>query len=326
MKKIASDMGKKLKISSTAYRVLLLLLKLNEKNMSIDELNFVFSEEPEVARYFSKDVIVKYINTLRTAGYIIERPTASSNYRYVLKKAPVKINFSDEEITTLALLKNYSISLQQDKYIKNFNSFIEKLVRYMPQEQVTNLNEQLEVKIYDEIINKFREYSDLIKKIEQYIIENQRVELKYKPDRGREEAFALARLQKIKYEANNVKISYYDLVAGQNNSVNIADITHIRQLPSISGEGQALCPVIFKLRNKLAKVYRPYENEKISEISLKAGEITVTSYSEDIDFLLQRLLKYGENCELIYPKPIRNKMIKLIDSTLENYGLGNRNR
>ena len=78
-------------------------------------------------------------------------------------------------------------------------------------------------------------------------------------------------------------------------------------------------PVVFKLRGRLAKVYRLYEREKFSEQDKKLKEVTVTSYSDDIDSLLMRILKYGENCEVLYPKQVRNKMANLIKLSLENY-------
>lgn len=314
-------MERKLKISSTAYRVLLLLQKLNEQKLSSDDLNRIFSEDPEVARYFSKDVILKYISTLRMAGYDIAKPSSSNNYCYVLNEAPIKINFSGEEIKTLARLKNYAYALHQNRFIKNYSSFIEKLKRYMHIEHLKNLNNLLSSsnEYEDKIINKFEKYADLIKKIEQYIQENQRVEIKYFSQEENQEKLVITKLLKIRYEASDVSIIYYDLISGQNNSVKIRNLINIKQLPSISGERQVLCPVIFKLKGKLAKVYRPYEKEKVSEPEAKTGIITVTAYSEDPESLLQRLLKYGENCEVLYPRQIRNKMINLIKTSLDNY-------
>ncbi len=313
------DMKKKLKISSTAYRVLLLLKKLNEKSLNISELNYIFSQDPEVARFFSKDVILKYISTLRTAGYDILKPTASDGYCYMLNKAPVEVDFSDQDIETLASLKNYALALQQNRFIKSYSSFIEKLKRYMPEQKYNRLKELIDSMQNDEIINKFKKYSDLIQKIEQYIAENQRVEIKYTLPEENSKKLVITKLYRFKYLANGVRIVYYDLMAGQVDSVKIEDITSIKQLPSISGEGQSLCPVVFRLKGKLAKTYRPYEREKVSEPDLKTGEITVTAYSEDIDSLLQRLFKYAENCELVYPKLMRIKMKNLILEALNNH-------
>jgi len=314
-------MEKKLKISSTAYRVLLLLQKLNEKGQNVDELNNIFLKDPDVARFFSKDVILKYISTLRTAGYSISKPVASKNYCYKLNKAPAQINFSNEEIKTLAILGIYAQGLQQNKFVKHYFSFIEKLKRYMSEEQVQKLNEQFAFtqKKSSRILNSFAEYSELIKKIEQYISENQKVEIKYLPHGEKQENLSITKLQKIKYEAKSVSVIYYDLVSNQMNSVKISELRNLKQLPSISEDKQTLCPVIFKLKGRLAKVYRPYEGEKVSELDKNIAEITVTAYSDDIDALLTRLLKYGEHCEILYPRQVRSKMIKLITTALRNY-------
>ncbi|HSA07692.1 MAG TPA: WYL domain-containing protein [Candidatus Gastranaerophilales bacterium] len=314
-------MEKRLKISSTAYRVLLLLQKLNEKNKNADELNELFLDDPDVERIFSKDVILKYISTLRLAGYDISRPSASNNYCYELNKAPVLIDFSDEEIRTLVLLKSYAEGFQQNKHIKNYYSFLEKIKRYMCKKQIEKLNEQITIqeKKDEQILNKFKNQSDLIKKIEQYLNENQNVEIKYKLPEEEKEKLIIVKLLKLKYKINEVAIIYCDLISNQMNCLKIDYISYIKQLPSISGEKQVLCSVIFKLKGKLAKTYRPYEGEKITVPSLKSHELTVTAYCDDIETLLKRLLKYGENCEVLYPKQIRNNMINTINNALKNY-------
>jgi hypothetical protein len=67
-------MKTKIKIISTAYRVLYLLLLLNEKNMSLQEILSIFSEDECIEKDFSQEVIFKYISTLRQCGYDIARP------------------------------------------------------------------------------------------------------------------------------------------------------------------------------------------------------------------------------------------------------------
>jgi len=66
------NMKKQTKISSTAYRVLRLMILLNNKLYSIDELNNIFSADPNIARLFSKEVMLKYINTIRLGSIQLE--------------------------------------------------------------------------------------------------------------------------------------------------------------------------------------------------------------------------------------------------------------
>ena len=136
-------MEKKIKISATAYRVLLLLLHLNDGQGKVDNLNMIFSTDKYTSRYFSKEVILKYISTLRTANYDISKPTAANNYNYELNKSPVLIELSNEQIKNLAVMLYYAESLQQNKIIDNYNSFLKKIKKFIPLNQVQLLNKEI---------------------------------------------------------------------------------------------------------------------------------------------------------------------------------------
>jgi len=313
-------MKTKLKISASAYRVLLLLKKLNEKDYSIDELNEIFWKDPCIKRYFSRDVILKYINTLKLAGFKISRPAESGNSCYRLNNSRMVIDFSEEELKTLAILKRYAKSLHQKKFTENYRTFLFRLQRFMSEKSNHKLQGYCD--FYDkeeqECYTRFDKHSELIKKIETFIEERQRVEVKYKlPEE--EEKRASTELQGIKYEHNDVSLVCYNLVSNQTNTIKIKHILDIRQLPVVSKNSQILCPVLFKVKDKLAKVYRPYEKEKIAEPD-EHGHITVTSYPDDLEGHLKRLLRYGVCCEVIYPKMAREKMKELINGALANYG------
>ena len=313
-------MEKKVKISASAYRVLLLLQKLNENDCDIEDFNKFFMEDPYVSRLFSKDVILKYINTLRIAGYDISKPSAASKHCYKLNNAPVEIEFSEAEIKTLALLKKYAQSMHQRRLVENYHSFLEKLKRYMSDEQkkkLENCCKDMEKNI-TATFTKFDHCSDLIKKFEQYIAEKQRVEIKYRDSSKEAEEVALMELQCIKYEQNDVCIICYNIITNQVNSIKISQIIDVKQLPVISKISQVLCPVIFKIKGKLAEIYRPYEDERLTPPDAR-GHIAVTAYSNDVESLLKRLIRYEDNCEVLYPKIVREKMINLIKTTIDNY-------
>lgn len=314
-------MAKKLKTSSTAYRVLLLLSKLNEKAHTLNELNKTFFEDPEVGRYFSIDVILKYINTLREAGYEISKRSGSEKRLYALKNAPVKIYLDEEEINMLAMLMCYSDSLCQARLNLHFSTFMDKLCRYLSQEQVDGIKKAYEIKKKEQwkLFSRFERYSDVIGRVEQCISEKQRVEIKYKLPEDSQEKMCVTRFHKIKYDRDEVKLLYCDLISGQMNSIKLDNICNIKQLPSILGERQTACPIVFKVKGRLAKTYRPYEGEVIKEIDKDSGETTITAYADDINSLLGRLMKYGENCEVLYPGMIREKTAELIRQTLDNY-------
>lgn len=314
-------MSKKFKISSTAYRVLLLLFHLNKGQCTSDYLNNVFLEDPYISRYFSKDVILKYIITLRTAGYDIAKPTLSNGYNYELNKSPVLIEFNYKQIKNLAALYWYAQSLHQNKIIGNYNSFLKKIKKFLPDKQVSVLNREIkeQQEHLNSILSRYLPYKELINKIENFKEENQRVSVKYRTYVDDEEKQLVLELKNIKYEQKEIYITGYSPLTEQTHSIKIEQITEIKQLPKKSQYKQILSAVTFSLKGQLAKVYRPYENEKISPSSEKLNTITVTAYVDDQNILIKRLLKYGENCEILYPKPTKAKMIQIINKTLSNY-------
>ena len=314
-------MEKKIKISATAYRVLLLLLHLNDGQCKVDNLNMIFSTDKYTSRYFSKEVILKYISTLRTANYDISKPTAANNYNYELNKSPVLIELSNEQIKNLAVMLYYAESLQQNKIIDNYNSFLKKIKKFIPLNQVQLLNK--EIKRQGENLEtaffKHAPYGELIKKIEKYLMEKQRVSVKYKSHGDCEKKQVVLELKNIKYDEQEIYIAGYNPINEQALSIKLSQITEIKQLPTKSQYNQMLSPVNFELKGQLAKIYRLYEDEKITSVNEKSTTITVTAYVDDKEMLIKRLLKYGENCEVVYPKHAQNDMIKIINQTLKNY-------
>jgi predicted DNA-binding transcriptional regulator YafY len=312
---------KKFKVSSTAYRVLLLLLHLNSGKFTSENFNDVFMEDSYVSRYFSRDVILKYIITLRTAGYKITKPSPSNNYTYELEKSPILIELTDSQIKSIASMYWHAQCLHQSKIIDNYQTFLKKIQKFIPEKQVNLLVKELQKQEHVSIPKLYKDETsgELIKKIEGFMSENQRVSLKYKSPLDIDENHLILELKNIKYDNNEVYISGYSPITEQTQSVKLSQITEIKQLPIKSQYNHILSPVIFKLKGQLAKVYRPYENEKVSSESEKLNTLTVTSYSDDKDLLLKRLLKYGDSCEILYPKYFQKQMINTIETALQNY-------
>ena len=311
-------MCKKFKISSTAYRVLHLIKLLNENEYSIDSLNKFFYYEPNIVRAFSKEVIFKYLNTLRLAGYTIEKPTSST---YKLLKAPVTINLSEDELKSLVILENFVEGLYLNRLKKDFDSFMKKITRYLSNEHIVfldNYRAEYKANPYFDTF-KFSKYSDLIREFEQYCIEDQRIIIKYKQPFDKKEKDIIFEPKSIKYNTNHVYISGYNTLIEEKQLINLNYVKEIKQLPIKSKANSATSPVIFKLKGRLAKGYRLYEGEKIIQTDENNGSITISAYVEDRNLLIQRLLRYGDLCKLTYPKDLKDNMIKILDDALQNY-------
>jgi len=320
---MVSFMDKKLKISSTAYRVLLLLSHLNKGECNVEYLNDVFSSDKLTSRYFSKEVILKYISTLRAAGYDISKPGQANNYKYELNKSPVLINLSTNQLKNLATMLYYAESLHQNKLIYNYNSFLKKIKKLLSEKQIAYLNRELKKQREnpDKIYFRHALYKKLIKKLEKFISENQRVTLKYKSLYSEQELKIVLELKSLKYEHAEVFLIGYNPIIDQTHSIRLGQILEIKQLPTKSQYSQVLSPVLFNLKGVMAKVYRPYENEKITQVNESQNLITVAAYVDDKTMLVKRLLKYGENCEVIYPKHVREEICQIINDAINNYQL-----
>jgi predicted DNA-binding transcriptional regulator YafY len=75
--------------------------------------------------------------------------------------------------------------------------------------------------------------------------------------------------------------------------------------------------VIFKLNGRLAKSYILKTNEKILESN--SDYIIVSATNINKDKLIHRLIRYFDDCEILYPKDCRNRMINLIDDMEKMY-------
>lgn len=76
--------------------------------------------------------------------------------------------------------------------------------------------------------------------------------------------------------------------------------------------------VTFRLKDRLAKGYRLRDDEKLLQTK-SDGSIIILNQKEDRVLLLKRLMRYGENCEVISPKTLREEMKQMIETTLSNY-------
>lgn len=314
-------MSKKTKISSTAYRVLSLMQILNEGEYSVDALNKIFSKDPDIARTLSKEVILKYISTLRQAGYKVSKSLDGNNYKYKLDKAPVTINLTEDNLRTLLILEDYAISLYQDKLKNNYNNFLKKITRYLSEDQISMLNyERKNLQNNPNLeLSKYEKYSHLIKKLERYCSEEQRITVKYRLPIEDEEKQIVLEPKSIKYDSYDVYISGYNPIIGERQLIHFNYIKEIKQLPIKSKFNDVLFPVVFRLKGRVSSGYRLYEGEKITERDEKTGTIIVSAQVDDHNMLLKRLLRYGDNCEIIFPKHVRFKAAKTIADTLKNY-------
>ncbi len=316
-------MTERIKIISTAYRVLYLLLLLNERNLSAKEILEVFSEDKYIEKEFSEELILKYIATLRHCGYEISRPCKDNNHTYELIKSPVFINFTEKDIKTLAEISSMVEKLNGEQLKEDFNAALIKISRFMQDEKrflwvkLSSKN----VKSSSPCFSDSSKQSEIIEKFEQCLKEDKRIILKYKTCCGEDSIWASLEPKEIKYSSHMTGLRGYNHISGEMQTISLSDIEEIEELPVKNKNSVSLSPVIFRLKSRLARGYRLYEDENIQNKDENEKTLTVVSYAEDKNLLLKRLLKYGDYCEILYPQSLREKAVSTINNALANYSI-----
>ncbi|MCD7879328.1 MAG: hypothetical protein LUG16_05280, partial [Candidatus Gastranaerophilales bacterium] len=96
---------KKFWISTTGYRILIILRALIEGEKSLEELIDILQNDSFVNKAISKDTVRLTLNTLKSAGYKFSRPCKTNNFKYKLLYNPFALNISNEEIKALIILR-----------------------------------------------------------------------------------------------------------------------------------------------------------------------------------------------------------------------------
>lgn len=198
---------KGINISSTAYRVLFILFLLNQGICTLEELIEYLSNDKLISRTFSKEVIVKYINTLKFSGFDISKNYSKEGVSYHLEKAPFFMEFTEEELKTLALIQNHMNYIYQSQLVSNFNNLLEKIFRYMPDSKIEQLYKYRK-DTEDKVEDNFNQLASLIKTLEQYCIEKQTISISYSPFEGLRQKITL---EPERIEYNNQKVYIYGL-------------------------------------------------------------------------------------------------------------------
>lgn len=312
-----SKKSKTIKLSMTAYRVILILLLLNEEKYTLDGLTERLSNDKLVSRSFSKEVIIKYINTLRFSGFDIEKYPFPEGVYYQLRQSPFLTNFSEEELKTLAYTKKHINYLYQPHLIANFNQAFEKISRFLTAENC-RLLESYQKEASKLVKDKYNKFSCLIKQIEEFCLDRQTVQITYSPFEDLIQKITLEP-EKILYSNHKVYICGNNPKIQQKQHLQLDYILDIKQLPTKSRASDYDFNITFKLTGKLAKAYRIYDREEIVDQTIFPPSLIVSANVSDMDSLLHRLLRYGQFCEVLSPKNAREKMQQIINELLIAY-------
>lgn len=300
------------KISDTSTRVLETLKFLSQHKASIQDIIRYFELKDPNNRVYTNEVILKYINTLKVFGYKFKK----EKDKYVMLNTPIQFEFDEKDLKAIWLMKNFSQMLPEEKIKNEAHKFLQDLERRFSEQTkllaqgfITPQNLNLE-DIYTRFSSKISVY-------EQYCMDRQKLKITYE-DRHESNISVTVEPNEIKYKGSDVYFRVYNPLSAEIQDINFESIIEIKQLPQKSNAINMHSSVTFKLKDRLAKAYRLHDGEKLLKLE-DDGSIVILNQQEDRILLLKRLMRYGENCELISPKRLRADMINMITSTLNNY-------
>lgn len=152
-------------LNITAFRVFNLLQWLQDKPLTVKELKLKFQLDLKTQRVLSADTIGLYINTLKTLGCEISRPSRSNGYRYELTYHPFGFLLSDKDIEVLARVKALGEEQFTFDEVLHLHMFIKELIRQTsllnPQDVLQQLFETSRTIDYESLLPEIREIQAL---------------------------------------------------------------------------------------------------------------------------------------------------------------------
>ena len=272
----------------------------------------IFSDETTEGKSNPHVALNKYLNTLKIFGIKVQK----KQNKYYLLSSPYKITLNADDLTSLNIIKNALELLPNGKHKKNIETFIKNLeIRFSEETQATakaiNSTQNLDYTF------NFSELKEQIKQCEEYCQQNHKLEITYTDIKGKLNHIICSPVE-LKYQKRKICICVNIQNEGRIVEIPIDNIKSINQLPSTNNNQITTTTITFKLKNRLAQNYKLREWERIEKFEPN-GDIIVVNKNEDQDLILRRLMRYGNSCVILYPKFIKERMLELINKTLENY-------
>lgn len=300
------------KLNEGCLKIFQLLELLYEDKADYDSVISIFKDEFADQSTNNIQVILnKNMNALKVFGIKVIK----ENNKYKMLSSLYSMPFTLDDLKAISIITNSIKEFPDEEIDKNILSFINNIQFRMGNEDKNTLNNLSQNRNYDFSFY----YSNIKDQVEQcrkickegfiinvfYISKGQEISCKCTP-------------QEVLYDTKNAYLKVYDTISRQNLEIPITNILSIAKLPQIAKKVEMTTTVVYKLKNRLAQTYKLKETETSEGLNAN-GELIVINKGEPFDKLLQRLMRYSYNCEIVSPKNLREEMIKLINETLSNY-------
>lgn len=300
------------KICDTSVRVLETLKILSKNSASIQDILLHFEKFDPNNRVYTNEVILKYINTLKVFGFRFIK----EKDKYTLLNTPNQFDFDMNDLKAICLIEQSAQLFPEERIKTEIHKFRKELEKNFSN-NTRLLAHNVSKPDFISLEFDYSKYAKQIAEYEKYCMDGQKIKIIYK-DEPKAKAPIMVEPNEIKYKGREIYLSVYNPLSAQIQDININSIQKIEQLPLRSNPTTMLSSVTFQLKDRLANAYRLHEGERLFQ-TMPDGSIVILNQKEDRTLLLKRLLRYGEYCEIISPKTLREEMKQMIKATLSNY-------
>lgn len=299
------------KYNDSCIKIFSLLKLLIEDKADYTSVMNIFADEADVNNSIFPVVLNKYLNTLKIFGIKVKKV----KNKYHLLNMPFNIDLTADDVKAVQILKAAAEILSSVKNRQALYSFINSVeIRYG--EYAKSVAASLESEVHFDLSFYFSKFQDQIVECERLCAEKKKLEILFVS--GDIESTIICSPKEIKYLNRKVCFSVFNQLSRQVFDIPIDNIKSIKQLPTISSAKEISMSVVYKLKGRLANSYKLKEWEYSNGFD-RDGNLIVVNSNEDPDVLLSRLMRYGENCVILTPKFMRDRMTENIDKILENY-------
>jgi predicted DNA-binding transcriptional regulator YafY len=301
--------------SVTALRIISILNILLKEPLSDDDINKKLQEKTKETRNLSNDTICIYINTLRTLGCEISRPSKNTGYKYVLKTHPFKLNLSNDEINTIIEIRKYISTLGNWKLAVEIDDLFNQIFDTINSESKKNFLAVKKTALCREV--NIENILPELNLIEKYCAQNTDIILIYNsPNSGEKEICINA--EKLTLENGSFYLWGYNYELDETLYLRLDRIKSIKVI-SIKGKNKTNkgFEAIYKLTGGSIFSFVLSESEKILEKN--DGELIVQTKVKNKFKFIQKALSYGSDCTVISPENIRKEIISRLKMMAETY-------
>ena len=285
-----------LKTADTTMKIGKFLLELINNPMDYNEMFNFFAKKLNKPVY-SKEVLSKYLNTLRALGLEIKK----YNSKYYLVNFLCQVNLNADEIKAFNDLETSVLKYGTDKNIKTFYEFKRKILKFFDSESQLKINNYVEQVLTTELGLKIKQFGKICN-------DEQLIKISY------EDEILTIEPKQILFYDNGIYLEGYEVKTYKARKLLLEKVNLIEQQPIKNKNFKMSNTVVYEISGKLASTYKLKEGETL--LAENNQKLFIKNVNEDFEFLAKRLIRYKECCKIVLPKEFEEYFKNYIDKII----------